>query len=114
MTYNEIDPISLEPFTDSSRRIVFNYGGGSVHYDFDVFYKNIHQMKSVPHSRQPFTESFKLKFNELCREFGEKEAFKLTPVSQPEHPDVIIILFLTVIISIFLIAWLYMLTTNYY
>ena len=66
-------------------------------------------MKSIPHSRQPFSESFKRQFNQLCRTFGEEPVFK-----QQEYPDVKIIISLTLIISTFLITLLYMLTTNYY
>ena len=103
MSYNETDPISLEPFTDTSRRIVFNYNGSSVHYDFDVFYNNIKHLKVIPHTGQPFTDRFKRQFNVICHEFQKDPAFKVKD-NFKEEPDILIIAILTAIISAIILA----------
>ena len=105
MSYNETDPISLEPFTDNSRRIVFYYNGSSVHYDFDVFYNNIKSIKVIPHTGQPFTERFKEQFNAICYKFHKPPAFKVFKSkdtyedNKQDKPDILIIVILTTIIS---------------
>lgn len=108
MSYNDTDPISLEPFTDDSKRIVFHYNGSTVHYDFDVFYNNINSIKVIPHTGQPFTASFKRQFNAICHEFQKPPAFKAFTVKdnkeREDKPDILIIVILTIIISALIVA----------
>jgi len=72
---DDLDPLTLEPISQSTRILVFNCGDSKVRYDFDYFYQNVHQLKYIPHTREPFTDELKSQFNDTCKMFNVPPAF---------------------------------------
>jgi hypothetical protein len=69
------DPISLEPFNESSRIVEFKYRTGAVHYDYDTLRTYIKQITIVPHTGEPIDTHFQQEFNRVCHAFGDNPVF---------------------------------------
>jgi hypothetical protein len=97
----DIDPLTLEPISQSTRILVFNRGHSKVRYDFDFFYQHVHQLKYIPHTREPFTDELKSQFNDTCKMFNVPPAFP-----EPQHLNETCKdwIFLVVLIGIVIVA----------
>lgn len=106
-----VDPITLEPFTESSRTITI----GRVKYDFDVFYNNIHKMNAIPHSREPFDNKFKQHFNKESIRYGKQPIFQLSEESgraSTSTQDVMFIIGLVLVSNVIVLCLIHLVYKN--